>query len=73
LAQACHPSYTGSLNRRIAVQASPDINVRPFPKKITKAKRAGGVAQVVECLPSKFKALSSKPSTEKKKLKVQTI
>jgi hypothetical protein len=29
--------------------------------KITGAKRAGGVAQVVECLPSKWEALSSNP------------
>jgi hypothetical protein len=28
---------------------------------------AGGVAQVVECLPNKHEALSSNPSTEKKK------
>jgi hypothetical protein len=30
---------------------------------------AGGVAQVVECLPRKCKALSSKPSIKKKKKK----
>jgi hypothetical protein len=30
--------------------------------KITNAKRAGGVAQVVELLPSKCKALNSSPS-----------
>jgi hypothetical protein len=29
--------------------------------------RAGGVAQAVECLLSKYKALSSNPSTKKKK------
>jgi hypothetical protein len=33
--------------------------------KITRVKRAGGVAQVVEYLPHKHKALSSKPSTVK--------
>jgi hypothetical protein len=32
--------------------------------KITRAKRAGGVAQVVECLLSKCKALSSKQSKQ---------
>jgi hypothetical protein len=37
--------------------------------KITRAKRAGGVAQVVEPLPSKCKALSSNPKTKKKKKK----
>jgi hypothetical protein len=31
--------------------------------KITRAKRVGGVAQMVECLPSKCKALWSNPST----------
>jgi hypothetical protein len=34
-----------------------------------KKKRAGGVAEVVESLPSKHKALSSNPSTSKKKQK----
>jgi hypothetical protein len=34
-------------------------------EKQTKSKRAGGVAQEVECLPSKFKALKSIPSTIK--------
>jgi hypothetical protein len=34
--------------------------------KITKVKRARGVAQVVEYLPSKFEALSSNPNTAKK-------
>jgi hypothetical protein len=32
-------------------------------QKITKAKRVMGVAQVVECLPSKCKALNLNPST----------
>jgi hypothetical protein len=35
--------------------------------KITKAKRAGGMAQVIEYLPSKHKTLNSNPSTQKKK------
>jgi hypothetical protein len=38
--------------------------------KKPKGKRAGGVAQVTECLPSKYKALSSKPNTTKKKKKL---
>jgi hypothetical protein len=33
----------------------------------TRAKRAGGFTQEVECLPSKCKALSSNPSTAKRK------
>jgi hypothetical protein len=43
----CHSSYTGSTDRRITVQASLVINVRPIFKKI-KEKRARGMAQVVE-------------------------
>jgi hypothetical protein len=35
--------------------------------KITKGKRAGGITQVIECMPSKCKALNSNPSTLKKK------
>jgi hypothetical protein len=36
-------------------------------QEVTKAKRAGGMAQVVEQLPRKCKTLSSNPSTNKKK------
>jgi hypothetical protein len=35
--------------------------------KISNTKRTGRVAQVVECLPSKHKALSANPCTTKKK------
>jgi hypothetical protein len=38
-------------------------------EKQTKAKRAGGMTQVVECLPSKYKTLNSNHSTAKKKKK----
>jgi hypothetical protein len=38
--------------------------------EITREKRAGGVAQVVECLPSKCEALTLTPSTTKKKKKI---
>jgi hypothetical protein len=34
--------------------------------KIIRAKRAGAVTQVVECLPSKCKVLNSNPNTGKK-------
>jgi hypothetical protein len=37
--------------------------------KNTKAKRVSSMAQVVQCLPSKLKVLSSKPSTMKKEEK----
>jgi hypothetical protein len=36
-------------------------------QKITKSKKTGGVVQVVEYLLSKYKALSSNPSTGKEK------
>jgi hypothetical protein len=29
----CHSNYTGSLNRRMAVQASPGIKARPYLEK----------------------------------------
>jgi hypothetical protein len=44
------------------VQAGPGINQDTI-SKITNAKRAGRVAQVVEHLPSKLEAFSSTPST----------
>jgi hypothetical protein len=54
---------------------SPDQprNKKPNPiKKITKAKKARSIVQVVECLPGKHKAPSSNPSStppQKKKTK----
>jgi hypothetical protein len=43
---------------------------KPTPYlKENQRKRAGGVAQVVECLPKKHKALSTNTSTKKKKKK----
>jgi hypothetical protein len=44
------------------------IHVKPY-LKIAKAKRAGNVAQMVEQLPCKSEALSSKSSTAKKRFK----
>jgi hypothetical protein len=38
-----------------------------LPEKQTKAKRAGSMAQVVELLPSKLKALGSNTSIMKEK------
>jgi hypothetical protein len=48
------------VKRRIMVQAS-------LEKNVTRAKRAGGVAQEVECLPRKQETLSSNPRLPKKK------
>jgi hypothetical protein len=48
----------------IAVQVS--LDKKPVPlSKIIRAKSAGGKAQTVQHLPSKHKALSSNPSTNK--------
>jgi hypothetical protein len=56
------PVMQGNTDGRIAVQARPSINRDPI-SKITSAKRAAGVAQVVASLPNKHKVLSSTPST----------
>jgi signal recognition particle GTPase len=40
--------------------------LKPYLKNTQHKKKVGGMAQVVECLPGKLKALSSNPSTEKK-------
>jgi phosphotransferase system HPr-like phosphotransfer protein len=53
---ALSSSCVEGVNRRITVQASLGINARPY----------WNVAQVVEYLTGKFKALSSNPSTSKK-------
>jgi hypothetical protein len=50
-----------STNKRIVVQAGPGTKQNPT-SKITNAKRA----QVVACLPTKHKALSSNPTPQKK-------
>jgi hypothetical protein len=46
----CHPSYTESLKKRVMVPAGLVINSRPYSR----------AAQVVEHLPSKCEAISSK-------------
>jgi hypothetical protein len=55
-------------NRRTMVPAGLDKKQDPFPK-ITRAKRAEVMAQVVECLSSKCKTLISNPIIKKKKRK----
>jgi hypothetical protein len=39
VAHACHPSYTGNINRRITIQASLGINARLYSKKTYKEKK----------------------------------
>jgi hypothetical protein len=54
--------------RKIAVQSQPrQIVHKTLPLKYTTRNRAGGVAEVVEHLPSKCEALNSNPSTAKNK------
>jgi hypothetical protein len=53
-----------STNGRIPVWDSLGIKQEPI-SEITKAKRAGGVIQMVEHLPSKCRALHSTPRPEK--------
>jgi hypothetical protein len=67
VACACWPSYKGSINRRITVHAVQGTKERPY-LKITKEKRAGGMAYVVEHLCSKPETLSSNPIPAKKKI-----
>jgi hypothetical protein len=52
----------GSINKRIKVQAA-HTKMRNLSEKL---KRAGSMTQVVQCLASKAKVLSSNPSTAKK-------
>jgi hypothetical protein len=59
------PSYTGGIGRRIMARGWE--NTQDPIWKITQAKRAEGTAQVVECLPRKCWALSSKPQYHQKK------
>jgi hypothetical protein len=65
----CHLSYMGSVNRSITVLVGLGKKARPC-LQITKAKRTGGVAQVVEHLSSKLNTLSSKLQYCRKKKKL---
>jgi hypothetical protein len=53
-------------------QEDHSLGKRKKKKKITRAKRARGVAEVVECLPCKTKPSIQNPVSEKKK-KVQEV
>jgi hypothetical protein len=55
VACAYHPRNAESTNRRFAIQASLSKKQDPT-SKVNRAKRAGGVAQAAEHLPSKYKA-----------------
>jgi hypothetical protein len=60
-------------NRKIEIQSQPgQIVFETICQKYPTQKRACGVPRVVECLPSKCKALSLNPSTEKINKKEKT-
>jgi hypothetical protein len=68
VAHTYNPRYAGgAIGSRIMVQGWPQQKSQGPTCKITKAKRTGSVAQVIKHLPSKYKALSSIPSHDKKK------
>jgi hypothetical protein len=55
---ATHMVQVGDHGLRLA----PGKSMRPYLKNKLKQKRVEGVAQVLDCLPSKWKALSSNPN-----------
>jgi hypothetical protein len=48
-------------------KVSPGKTMRPYPKNKLKARRTGGLAHMVECSPSKYKALSQDCQREEEK------
>jgi hypothetical protein len=68
VAHVLRPSYSGGRNQEDQ-GSKPTWQIVPetLSQKNPSQKRAGGVAQVGECLPSKRKALCSNPSNIKKK------
>jgi hypothetical protein len=70
VAHACNPATWEAEIEGITVRGQPGQIVCKTPmSKITRAKWTAGVAQGVECLLCKCKALSSNPSVTKKKKK----
>jgi hypothetical protein len=68
MAHAYNPGYLGGRDQEDLSSKPSKANSSWDPiLKISKQKRTGGVAQVVACPPSKYEALSSSPSTSKKK------
>jgi hypothetical protein len=61
----CHPSCTGSINRRVSWLARPKTG--DSIQEITKVKGAWGMTHMVECLPSKLEVLGLNPSTAQTK------
>jgi hypothetical protein len=68
----CNPCYLGSKGSQDhSPTAVPREQLQTLPEKLTKAKRAGGMVQVVQHLPCKCEALSSNPNIPKQKQKLQ--
>jgi hypothetical protein len=65
---ACHSSHGGSIGRTIAVLANWGKKARPCMKN-----KGWGMTQVAECLSSKHKAMSSKPSIPPRKKKKKKL
>jgi hypothetical protein len=63
-----HPTFVGDTNRRTAIEPGPGMK-QDHTSKIISAKRLSRVAQVVKCLPSMHKALSSTSTMAKRKKK----
>jgi hypothetical protein len=62
VAHACNPSYLRGRDQEDWSLKPSQNNSQKYPTQ----KRTGGVAQVVECLPSNCKAQNSNLSTSKK-------
>jgi hypothetical protein len=63
-----NPNWADDRGRRIAVQGWPGKKHEPLFKNKTEAKRVGGMAQVVEDLPSKCETLSSNSVLSRKNI-----
>jgi hypothetical protein len=62
----CNPGYWDDGVGGSRFKGSPGQKHKTLSEKIAKTKRAGGVTEVAQSLPSKHKAISSNPSTRKK-------
>jgi hypothetical protein len=65
-----------AIQERAGKTSLTEVSPRPkkcktYLKKKLKQKRDGNMAQVVECLPGKYKALSPNPSTKNKTKKIK--
>jgi hypothetical protein len=66
----CHPSYARSINGRITIQVDLGKNAKPYLKN-NYNKRAGGVAQVIEHLPTKYKDMRKTLGLQRQSKKIK--